>query len=267
MTSHRTPDAPPARLDAAYHLLDRQILDEDGRCVAKVDDLELIEQDDGRLVVSALLVGPGALGPRIGGRVGGAMAAIWHRLQALEHPLPGRIDIERVTGIGSAVHVAGTGADLDVDGFEQWTERHVVSRLPLVRSRGPQPPGHNAARAPVDPERVRRTVDVLNRSVRDRDGRELGRVSDLRLRTGFVDEGSRWRTRGMEVTDLILNQRALATLLGYERRHDQGPWLLRTLLRRFRPPAHALLPWERAEVSWEEHRVTHRGERLDDYRL
>lgn len=266
MTQHRRPNRPPERLDAVYHLLDRQILDVDDRCVAKVDDLELLERD-GRLVVTAMLTGPGALGPRLGGLTGGATVAVWRRLHPREHPLPGRIEVEQITAIGSAVHVAATGADLDVDGFERWAERKVVSRLPLVRGRGPAPPGHHPAQAPVDPERVRRTVDVLNRRVRQANGQELGRVSDLRLRTHFVEEGTRWRTTGLEVTDLIVNQRALATLLGYERRHDQGPWLLRTLLRRLRPQAHGVLPWERAEVAWDQHHLTHRGERLDEYRL
>ena len=266
MTQHRKPDRPPERLDAVYHLLDRQILDVDDRCVAKVDDLELTERD-GVLVVTALLTGPGALGPRLGGRTGAATAAIWRRLHPQEHPLPGRIAVEQITGIGSAVHVAATRADLDVDGFEHWAERKVVSRLPLVRGGGPAGRGERSGEQPADPEQVRRTVDLLNRAVRDRDGRGIGRVSDLRLRTNLVDEGPRWRTSGMEVTDLIVNQRALATLLGYERRHDQGPWLLRTLLRRLRPPAHGSLPWARGEVAWEEHHVTHHGERLDEFRL
>lgn len=267
MTAHPTA-GPPERLDAAYHLLDRQILDRRGRCVAKVDDLEVIEGADGRLFVTALLIGPAALGPRLGGRLGAATAAVWRRLCAEQHPLPGRIGIEEITGVGSAIHVAGTRAELDVEGFERWVDAKVVSRLPLVRGSGPALGEPRQPQVPaVDPDRVRRMNDLLSREVRDRRGQALGRVSDVRLRTNFHNEGSRWRTTQLEVTDLIVNQRALASLLGYERRHDQGPWLLRVLLRRFRPPSAACLPWERADLDWAEHHVTSNGERLDEFRL
>ena len=57
-----SPKAVPGKqYDAALHLLDRQLLDPDGELVGKVDDLELSEQD-GDLVVSAILTGPAALG-------------------------------------------------------------------------------------------------------------------------------------------------------------------------------------------------------------
>ena len=43
--------------DAALHLLDRQVVDSDGRLVCKVDDVELTVGADGSLVPTALLVG------------------------------------------------------------------------------------------------------------------------------------------------------------------------------------------------------------------
>ena len=62
--------APPAGrvIDAALQLLDRQLIDSDGAAAGKVDDLELTELEDGSLVVTAVLSGPGALAPRLGRR-------------------------------------------------------------------------------------------------------------------------------------------------------------------------------------------------------
>lgn len=125
-----TENAAGPRYDAALRLLDRQIIDRDGRLVAKVDDVELAQREDGRLEVVALLTGPGALGPRLGGRLGRWTVAVWRRLHPAESPQPGRIPFGDVTGIDSAVHVGRRLADLDVDGFERWVDAHVVTRLP-----------------------------------------------------------------------------------------------------------------------------------------
>jgi hypothetical protein len=116
--------------DAELHLLDRQIVDRDDVPVAKVDDLELVARADGRLAVAALLCGPGALGPRTGGRLGRWTSAIWRRLRTDETPQPGRIDAALVTGIDSAVHVSASVAELRVDGLERWVRRYVVDRIP-----------------------------------------------------------------------------------------------------------------------------------------
>jgi hypothetical protein len=119
-----------ATYDAGLHLLDRQIVDRDDLPVANVDDLELMQRPDGRLAVSALLVGPGALGPRTGGRLGHWMVAIWRRLRPDADPRPGRIEARLVTHTDSAVHVSARSGDLGVDGFEQWTRVHVIEKIP-----------------------------------------------------------------------------------------------------------------------------------------
>lgn len=118
------------RYDAALHFLDRQIIDPDGRLVAKVDDIELREAADGRLVVTALLTGPGALGPRLGGRVGEWVVAVWRRLHPSRDPEPSRISIADVVEIDSAIHVGRRRDSLAVDGLERWADDHIVSRLP-----------------------------------------------------------------------------------------------------------------------------------------
>jgi hypothetical protein len=129
---HPRPDSPVRgrRYDAALHLLDRQILDPDGRFVAKVDDVELTEREDGQLVVSAILTGPGALGPRLGGRLGHWVVAIWARLRSDSDPSPGRINTSDVTDLDDAVHIAVRARDLRINGLETWLDDHVITRLP-----------------------------------------------------------------------------------------------------------------------------------------
>jgi hypothetical protein len=118
------------RYDAALSLLDRQIIDPDGRLLANVDDLELTERDDGRLVVTALLTGPGALGPRLGGRLGHWTVAVWRRLRADSDPMLGRIDTADISRIDSAVHLSVRADDPGIDGLERWVDAHIISRIP-----------------------------------------------------------------------------------------------------------------------------------------
>jgi sporulation protein YlmC with PRC-barrel domain len=124
------PAVPGRRYDAALHLLDRQVIDPDGRFVANVDDLEVVEREDGRIEITAVLTGPGALGPRLGGRLGEWVGAVWRRLHPAEDLDTGRIPMSDVVRVDSAVHVGRRRHDLGVDGFERWVRAHVVDRLP-----------------------------------------------------------------------------------------------------------------------------------------
>jgi sporulation protein YlmC with PRC-barrel domain len=116
--------------DARLHLLDRQIIDVDGKLVANVDDVEVELRPDGRYVVRALLVGPAVLGPRIGGVLGRAMTATWSRLAHKDRTEPGRIPMAQVAAIDSAVHLSVTREAVAVDGFETWTRRKVIEKIP-----------------------------------------------------------------------------------------------------------------------------------------
>jgi hypothetical protein len=117
-------------VDAALHFLDRQLIDPDGRLVGKVDDLELAQREDGRLVVTALLIGPAALGPRIGGHLGQWIVAVWHRLRPDARPQPGRIPVDCLLSIDSAVHVTRVGDWDGISGLEAWLREFVIGRIP-----------------------------------------------------------------------------------------------------------------------------------------
>jgi sporulation protein YlmC with PRC-barrel domain len=117
--------------DAALHLLDRQVVDPDGKMVCKVDDLELELDDAGRPYVSAILTGPGALGVRIGDHIGQWLVRGGLRLSTRdEADYPPRIDAGLIREIGSAVTVAVPRAVLRVAALEDWIREHLIERLP-----------------------------------------------------------------------------------------------------------------------------------------
>jgi sporulation protein YlmC with PRC-barrel domain len=106
------------------------VVDVDGRLVCKVDDLELAMDERGPYV-TAILVGPRALGPRLGGRLGRWWAAIATRLlDPGRDPAPRRIDFAQVTDIGSAIKIARRTDELDIAPLEAWVDRHVIGRIP-----------------------------------------------------------------------------------------------------------------------------------------
>jgi sporulation protein YlmC with PRC-barrel domain len=115
-------------MDAYLELLDRQILDNDGRMVGKVDDLELEERDDGRVYVTALLSGPGALGPRLGGALDTLVTSAWSRLSGRTEPA--RVEWSQVASVGAAVRLAVGRTTVGVDGFETWMRDRVIGAIP-----------------------------------------------------------------------------------------------------------------------------------------
>jgi hypothetical protein len=106
--------------------LDRQLVDADGRLVGKVDDLELTVNASGAANVSAILIGPGALGPRFGGRIGSWIVAIWSRLHPDEEPIPRRLPMADVVSIESAIHVTRAPKSAG----ESWLEGYVINKIP-----------------------------------------------------------------------------------------------------------------------------------------
>jgi sporulation protein YlmC with PRC-barrel domain len=124
---------PGRELDLGLHLMDHQVIDTNGRMVCKVDDLELTPDERGNLVVTGILVGPRALGPRLGGRLGRWLAGTGTRLSEKDPP---RIDFGQVTEIGSAVRIARTVGEIDVSQLEDWLSEHVIGRIPGERSAG-----------------------------------------------------------------------------------------------------------------------------------
>ncbi|MCU1426683.1 MAG: hypothetical protein JWL83_683 [Actinomycetia bacterium] len=117
-------------IDAGLLLLDRQVVDCNERQVAKVDDLEIAFDADGRPYVIAILCGPGAYGPRLRGRIGRWVIAIWRRLHPAVDPEPARIPMTAVTKIDSAVHLSVPRTATAAIVLDRWAEEHIVARIP-----------------------------------------------------------------------------------------------------------------------------------------
>lgn len=111
-----------------FHLLDRQIIDRDGLLVGKVDDVEL--SDDDPPCVTALLLGPGVLGERMGGRLGRGIARAARRLHPALDPAPTRIPYQDVACRGTAVRLTVARADLPRPSLEGWLCDHLIDRIP-----------------------------------------------------------------------------------------------------------------------------------------
>lgn len=127
-----------AKFSADELLLDRQIFDVDGMAVGKVDDLELSEDPEGGPpVLTAVLTGPLALGPRIGGRLGAWWAAVGRRLRPDDNPNPNRIPVTRIDHVDRVELKLTVSRDrLDADRLRDWTRDHLIGPIPGSGSGG-----------------------------------------------------------------------------------------------------------------------------------
>lgn len=87
--------------------------------------------------------------------------------------------------------------------------------------------------------------------VRYADGRPAGLVSDVRVlaaagTSGYAD---------LSVEGLVLTPRRTGSLLGYDRRREQGPWLVRVIVARLHRRAGYVAWSDVREVDWENGRI------------
>lgn len=112
-------------VDVGLELLDRQVVDADDRPVGKVDDVELEPDERDGLFVTALLVGPQALGPRVGGHLGSWMSGVARWLSGRDGPL--RIPINEVADIDVIVKLSMSMQPMPL---EAWLRSNFVGRIP-----------------------------------------------------------------------------------------------------------------------------------------
>jgi sporulation protein YlmC with PRC-barrel domain len=121
-------------VDVGLRVLDRQIVDSDGRLAGKVDDLELrFPEEGGPPYAIAIISGPGALARRLGGRLGAWIEAVHGRLQDERPPHPARVPFSLVKRLDNDVELSVQRTALESDHLERWTTEHVIGKLPGAR--------------------------------------------------------------------------------------------------------------------------------------
>lgn len=211
-------------LDAALHLMDRQVVDSDGRMVCNVDDLELTETQQGDLSITGLLVGPAALVPRLSGHLGTWLREMWVALgrQYADRDVPLYLGLDLVESIGSDVRLR-------------------VRRDGLLDRQPPAAPG----------VRHRRLDDLLGMKVQ-LDGRAAGEVLDVRVEPRHV-EGR------CPVKSLVVGRGRPGSLLGYDRGDVNGPWLVNALVRALHRHTGELVIEAVDRIDWDTSTVTAHG--------
>jgi len=113
-------------------LLDRELIDSRGMPAGRVDDLELTVPGPGEPpVLTALLCGPMAFGPRLGGRLGTWWQAIGRRLRPVTGSYPNRIVVELVDYVDRLeITLLTPRENLDSYRFRRWAEEKVIGRIP-----------------------------------------------------------------------------------------------------------------------------------------
>lgn len=131
----------PRSLWIGLQLLDRQLLDDRGRPLAKIDDVELSEAGSGELpTVTALLCGPAALGGRLGRRVGGFLQGARALMRGDDrHPIA--VPMNLVVEIGPAVKINANRESLPVNEVENFLGEHVIAHIPGSGIPGPEDNG------------------------------------------------------------------------------------------------------------------------------
>jgi hypothetical protein len=120
---------------AVLELLDRQIVDPEGRLAGKVDDLELEAPDDPEAlpIVTAILSGPGALAAQIGGEAGRWLASVERRLSSSPDQAPSRIPFGLVRRVDYEVAIAVPHEELETSRAERWARDVLIDKIPGSR--------------------------------------------------------------------------------------------------------------------------------------
>jgi len=126
--------APARRLWAGFQLLDRQLVDRDGRMAGNVDDLDLTRDEvTGTVYVTALLSGPGALSTRLGWRrLGRWLRRVAGFVSATEDD-PIRIPLGRVADVADHVTLSLDRDEVGSALGERWVRDHVIAHIPGSR--------------------------------------------------------------------------------------------------------------------------------------
>lgn len=241
-------------IDAQVDLLDRQIISRDGFALAKADDLEL-EELRGRLHLSGILVGPGALGPRLGGALQYVSVNTWSRLARRDVDDPRRIDYGHVKDISTVITIDEGRDSVEIDGLETWTRERIIEALP-GSGRDTRSPLASSTASELEERTtdrpLRRVSQLTGMHVRLANGSAADRITDVRMVRGPV----RGHLPELMVDGFVVGRSRPGMRFGYDRHDQYGPWLLRKILSLL-PGRSRYLPWSAVDsIDWDD-RVIH----------
>lgn len=244
-------------VDVGLRMLDHQIIGEPDQQLGNVDNLEVRETGTG-LVVTALAVGPGGLGPRMSGRLGQWMVAVWRRLSLEGDPEPLLLSLSEVRCVGSAVQVTQRAATSLVSGagVERWLRDRLVGRIPGAKEGedrlAGEPLGEQAPSPGRHPE-GHWMSELIGATVRDSAGTTLGRVLDVGCAAFERTDDALGRLR---VVDLLVGLRTVGANLGYVEEGHTGPWIIGRLVDRLHRDDRRIPIAEAASIDWATRVVT-----------
>jgi sporulation protein YlmC with PRC-barrel domain len=114
-------------MDVVRDVLDKSVVDRNGREMGRVDAI-VLEHGDGPPRITALLIGPVALGSRLHPMLGRIMSTL-ERYLGIDHDRPARIRVADVDEIGRKIRLRLTIGETAVAAVEQLIRRWIV-KLP-----------------------------------------------------------------------------------------------------------------------------------------
>jgi sporulation protein YlmC with PRC-barrel domain len=192
----------------------------------------------------------------------GALHLLDRQLVDCEGMLLGKVDDVELTRVGDELAITGvlTGPAALLSRLGGGLGAALVTKWAQLKVSEP----HRSRPWRIDIEDVERLDSALHLSVRrdgvlrrDREGHRLGRLTGMDVlgpddeRIGRVLD-ARFEPRedgSLVLCSLIVGRGRPGSLLGYDRRGDQGPWLVRTVVRRLHRHT-VIAPAEAAEISW-----------------
>jgi hypothetical protein len=119
----------PPEIRLTHDLLDKELIDREGKSVGRVDGIVLELRPHGRPVVAYVECGGTILARRLGSRMARWIAGLKRRVTGRD-PEPTRIGVEKITMIGVDLCVSVDSNDMPALNFEHWLAKHIVSRIP-----------------------------------------------------------------------------------------------------------------------------------------
>lgn len=192
----------------------------------------------------------------------GALHLLDRQLVDCEGMLLGKVDDVELTRVGDDLAITGvlTGPAALLSRLGGGLGAALVAKWAQLKVSEP----HRSRPWRIDIEDVERLDSALHLSVRrdgvlrrDREGHRLGRLTGMDVlgpddeRIGRVLD-ARFEPRedgSLVLCSLIVGRGRPGSLLGYDRRGDQGPWLVRAVVRRLHRHT-VIAPAGAAEISW-----------------